>query len=143
MSTPTPPDRPYSQPGFRQGALSSQREPFVPPRQVLDMVSGRLLDPGTALAVKGVRPRSTAYVGPRLIVSMTPDAPQVIANLKDVAATLGWEATVRTDDEAKSRALTDARDVVPGVIRLDLTVTDEKAAIAPDGWILLQNGGAT
>ena len=36
------------------------------------MVSGRVLDPGTALAVKGVRPRSTVYVGPRLIVSRHP-----------------------------------------------------------------------
>ena len=44
----------------------------MPPRQVLDMVSGRFLDPGTALAVKGVDPRSTVYVGPRLIVAMTP-----------------------------------------------------------------------
>src|SRR4051794_23853929 len=105
MSSTTPPDRPSSQPGYRQGALSAQREPFVPPRQVLDMVSGRLLDPGTALAVKGVRPRSTAYVGPRLIVAMTPDAPQVIQDLTDVAATLGWEVTVHSDDEESTRAL--------------------------------------
>src|SRR3954466_5288811 len=99
MNSPPPPDRPSNQPTFRQGALSAQREPFVPPRQVLDMVSGRLLDPGTALAVKGVRPRSTAYVGPRLIVAMTPDAPQVIQQLRAVAATLGWEVTVHDDDQ--------------------------------------------
>lgn len=43
-------------PTNRQSALSSSREPFVPPREVLEMVSGRFLDPGTALAVKGVRP---------------------------------------------------------------------------------------
>ena len=90
MST-TQPDRPYSQPEIRQSALSNQREPFVPPRQVLDMVSGRFLDPGTALAVNGVRPRSTVYVGPRLIVAETPDTAEVIERLREVAETLGWE----------------------------------------------------
>src|SRR5689334_22017284 len=142
MTSTPPPDRPSNQPAFRQGALSASREPFVPPRQVLDMVSGRFLDPGTALSVKGVRPRSTVYVGPRLIVSMTPEAPEVIQRLQTVADSLGWEATVHTDDEDKQRALTDTREVVPGVIRLDLTVKDEKATIAPDGWILLQNARA-
>jgi hypothetical protein len=144
MTSPPPTDRPpNNQPAIRQGALSASREPFVPPRQVLDMVSGRFLDPGTALAVKGVRPRSTVYVGPRLIVSMTPDAAEVIQRLQTVADSLGWEATVHPDDETQPRALSDARDVVPGVIRLDLTVKDEKATIAPDGWILLQNARAT
>src|SRR3978361_2070352 len=112
MSSTRPPDRPNSQSEYRQSALSAQREPFVPPRQVLDMVSGRFLDPGTALAVKGVRPRSTVYVGPRLIVSMTPAAEEVIQRLQTVADSLGWEATVHSDDQEKQRALTDARDVV-------------------------------
>ncbi len=142
MSSTTPPERrSYDQPEFRQSALSATREPFVPPRQVLDMVSGRVLDPGTALTVNGVRPRSTVYVGPRLIVAMTPDAPEVISRLQTVAESLGWKATVHTADRDKASA--EPREEVPGVIRLDLTVLDEKATIAPDGWILLQNARAT
>src|SRR3978361_2020465 len=121
MSSTRPPDRPNSQSEYRQSALSAQREPFVPPRQVLDMVSGRFLDPGTALAVNGVRPRSTVYVGPRLIVAMTPDAPEVISNLQKVAGKLGWGPTIHTDDEEQARGLSDDREVVPGVVRLDLT----------------------
>src|SRR5690242_12952435 len=106
----------------RQSALSSTREPFVPPRPVLDLVSGRLLDPGTALTVKGVRPRSTVYVGPRLIVSRTPEAAETIGRLQTVAASLGWEATVHEGDQEKAASAAQAS--VPGVIRVDLTVED-------------------
>src|SRR3990170_6309977 len=140
MSSSTPPDRPFSQPESRQSALSTQREPFVPPRPVLDQVNGRVLDPGTALAVKGVRPRSTVYVGPRLIVSSTPETPEVIERLRAVAESLGWEATVHAEDREK--ALEPRSGAIPGVVRLDLTVTDEKATLAPDGWVLLQNARA-
>src|SRR6478736_9289223 len=98
----------------RQSALSATREPFVPPRQVLDQVDGRVLDPGTALSVKGVRPRSTVYVGPRLIVSTSTDTPQVVERLQQVAESLGWEATVHTDDQEKALEPTPAR--TPGVV---------------------------
>jgi len=137
-STPHP-ERP-NQAESRQSSLSAQREPFVPPRPVLDQVSGRVLDPGTALSVKNVRPRSTVYVGPRLIVSLTPDTPRVIQQLQEVAESLGWVATVHTDDEAK--AAEPPREAVPRVVRLDLAVKDETATLAPDGWVLLQNARA-
>src|SRR5690242_9104335 len=133
MTSTPPPDRPSNQPAFRQGALSASREPFVPPRQVLDMVSGRVLDPGTALTVKGVRPRSTVYVGPRLIISRGPDTAEVVERLQTVAETLGWTATVHTDE--RERGLEPSPTGVPGVVRLDLTVEDEKATMAPDGWV--------
>src|SRR5689334_3129777 len=117
MSSSTP-DRPFSQPDSRQSARSTQREPFVPPRPVLDQVDGRVLDPGTALSVKGVRPRSTVYVGPRLIISNTPDSGQVVERLQEVATSLGWEATVHVDDQEK--AIDTRPAAVPGVVRLDL-----------------------
>ena len=124
----------------RQSALSAQREPYVPPGNVLDQVSGRVLDPGTALAVKDVRPRSTVYVGPRLLVSRSGETATRVAQLQDVAESLGWLATVHPDDE---RDVTDEQDDARlGVVRLDLTVRDERATIAPDGWVLLQNARA-
>src|SRR3954468_342975 len=98
MSTDSPrPERPFSQAVSRQSALSATREPFVPPRQVLDQVDGRVLDPGTALSVKGVRPRSTVYVGPRLIVSESADTATVIERLQGVAEGLGWVATIHPE----------------------------------------------
>ena len=52
-------------------ARSSARA-SVPPADVLERVNGRVLDPSTALTVKGVDPRPTVYVGPRLLVSRGP-----------------------------------------------------------------------
>ena len=69
--------------------------------------NGRVLDPGTALSVKDVRPRSTVYVGPRLLVSRSGDTATRVAQLQEVAETLGWEATVHPDDE---RDVTDEQD---------------------------------
>ncbi len=123
----------------RQSALSAQREPYVPPGHVLDQVSGRVLDPGTALAVKNVRPRSTVYVGPRLLVSRSGETATLVRQLQEVAESLGWVATVHSDDESGA---TDEQDPRLGVVRLDLTVRDERATIAPDGWVLLQNARA-
>ena len=129
----------------RQSALSATREPFVPPRQVLDQVDGRVLDPGTALSVKGVRPRSTVYVGPRLIISESADTATVIDRLEQVAAGLGWVVTIHHDDDEQGDESGDEYRAgqIPGVIRLDLTVRDqERASMAPDGWVLLQNARA-
>jgi len=125
MSYDAPPsDRPERpQPG-KQSALSTTREPFVPPRPVLDMVSGRVLDPGTALTVNGVRPRSTVYVGPRLIVSVAPGAADVVARLQEVATSLGWEAQVHPDDVEELRREKGEREV-PGVVRLELTFEND------------------
>ena len=78
----------------RQSALSSSREPRVPPRHVLEPIDGRVLDPATALTIKGVKPRSTVYVGPRLLVSRGPQDDESITALEEVAATLGWDITV-------------------------------------------------
>ena len=139
MSTQPPSREPA--PTTRQSALSATREPFVPPRQVLDQVQGRFLDPGTALSVRGVRPRSTVYVGPRVIVSVTPDVAEVVSRLQAVAESLGWEAEVNPDDADELGGQRDER-AVPGVVRLELVVRDETATQAPDGWVLQQNARA-
>ena len=88
-----------------------------------------------------MRPRSTVYVGPRLIVSRSGETATRVRQLQEVAESLGWVATVHDDDEA---SVTDEQDDARlGVVRLDLTVRDERATIAPDGWVLLQNARAT
>ncbi len=61
---------------------------------MLDLVQGRVLDPSTALTVKGVTPRSTVYVGPRLLVSRGPTDEASIRTLEGVAEGLGWSVTV-------------------------------------------------
>ena len=43
---------------------------------------------------------------------------------------------------AELRREKDEREV-PGVVRLELVVEDEKATLAPDGWVLLQNARAS
>ena len=45
-------------------------------------IDGRVLEPGTALTVKGVKPRSTVYVGPRLLVSRGPRDEDTITALE-------------------------------------------------------------
>ena len=51
---------------------SSVRDPRVPPRQLLEPINGRVLNPATAVTIKGVKPRVTVYVGPRLLVTPRP-----------------------------------------------------------------------
>src|SRR5215212_3728842 len=95
---PQQPESPERPTPTRQSALSAQREPYVPPGYVLEQVNGRLLDPGTALAVKDVRPRSTVYFGPRLLVSRDGETAAHTRQLEQTAESLGWLATVHPDD---------------------------------------------
>ena len=44
-----------AQPPRRPRDRADQREPQVPPPHLLQQVDGRVLDPGTALVVKGVQ----------------------------------------------------------------------------------------
>src|SRR5690349_10174213 len=106
---------------------SAQREPAVPPRHVLDQVSGRVLDPGTALTIKGVTPRSTVYVGPRLTISRQGDVGRQIAQLDEVAEDLGWDL----DTSDADRDIADHRRRL-GVVRVEITVKDQRATQAPD-----------
>src|SRR3954470_1160307 len=124
-------------PARRPSSGSTQREPAVPPRHVLEQVSGRVLDPGTALQVKGVVPRSTVYVGPRLTISRQGDVATRIAQLEQVAEELGWDL----DTSDAERELREHRRRL-GVVRVEITVKDQRATLAPDGWVLLQQARA-
>ena len=71
------------------------RDPIMPSKRILDATQGRVLDPGTALAVPGVRPFSTVYVGPRLTISRLGDWQTQLGYLRQVALKFGWALQVR------------------------------------------------
>src|SRR5699024_11023495 len=131
----------------------SDRDPDPPPRQMLDAVDGRLLDPRAATAVAGVAPRSTAYVGPRLMVSGLRDGDDVLGMLREVADPLGWEVEydvshrgcrLAEDDDACARRREERGwgGGRLGVSRVTLNVKPGSAAAVPDGWELLQRARA-
>ena len=130
QNKPDPSPRKPSRPSY-------QREPAHPPRHVLDQVSGRVLDPGTALQVKGVTPRSTVYVGPRLTISRSGDVATQIRQLEEVAEELGWDL----DTSDAERELAEHRRRL-GLVRVELRVKGQRATLAPDGWVLLQQARA-
>lgn len=118
------------------------RDPRPPRRETLAAVQGRLLDPATALTIKGVEPRPTVYVGPRLVASARWDGADLLERLQKVAEPLNWEVAV---DKTFARNRVDGSriDAGPlGVSRFVLSVRDERAAQAPDGWVLLQQARA-
>ncbi|WP_180934906.1 hypothetical protein [Nocardioides ungokensis] len=107
------------------------REPAVPPRSTLAPVQGRVLDPGTAITVKGVDPRPTVYVGPRVLVSASVDFEGALEVLRAVARPLKWEVVPRPEDPRTAGLKYAVRAV-------DIRVASGEATIAPDGWTLLQ-----
>ena len=80
------------------------------------------------------------YVGPRLLVSPDTATDTVVQQLRTVAETLGWEAVVHAGDGRRRARPTTSGEL--GVVRLDLEVRDDKATLAPDGWVLLQHARA-
>ncbi|MFN8196560.1 MAG: S8/S53 family peptidase [Nocardioidaceae bacterium] len=129
------------------------RDPTPPPKTVLEQSEGRILDPATALTIPGVKPFSTVYVGPRLIISTLFDVGTLFAHIVEVAAELGW--TVTPDDNgpvpeprkarraSANRVRSQAGSTV-GVTGVTLAVAEgnDKAVQAPDGWVLLQQARA-
>ncbi|MGI8523905.1 MAG: S8 family peptidase [Nocardioides sp.] len=109
------------------------RDPNPPGKAALSAVQGRVLDPGTAISVKGIDPRPTAYVGPRLVVSGLVDAAERIARLTQAAEKLDWTLTVRDDVPERGAAV---------LVRLEIGLADGQATLAPDGWVLLQHARA-
>ena len=73
-------------------------------------------DPATALAVNGIKPRSTVYVGPRLLVSRGPQDEGPISALEEVAATLGWRHHGQHQAQTEYRARSHDEDVAPASI---------------------------
>ncbi|MFT3873656.1 MAG: S8/S53 family peptidase [Nocardioides sp.] len=130
------------------------RDPTPPPQRALDEYDGRVLDPSTAMALPGITPYATVYVGPRLLISTLFDVPLLLGRLREVAAGLGWsvslDAGVREPAEGRRRRgrmprtwSKSGEDI--GVVGVNLSVTEGngKAVQAPDGWILLQQARAT
>jgi len=116
------------------------RDPAPPAQERIDSVQGRLLDPATALVVRGVVPRPTVYVGPRLVVAARRDADDLLPQLQEVAADLDWE--VELDRTFARTRVTDREDTLLGTTRYTLSVKSGTAATAPDGWVLLQQARA-
>ena len=67
------------------------RDPAPPRPAVIAGLEGRVLDPATAITVKGVTPRPTVYVGPRLLISKSVDFDGALRVLRAVAEPLGWD----------------------------------------------------
>src|SRR4051812_34344332 len=74
------------------------RDPVPPPGSLMSAVDGRLLDPATAIAVNGVVPRPTVYVGPRLVVSKAVNFDDALEVLRLVAEPLGWDVVPEDED---------------------------------------------
>jgi serine protease len=116
----------------------ADRDPSYPPDHVLAEVDGRVLDPGTALTVDGIVPRSTVYVGPRLVISADRDRDEVLGLLRDAARPLGWRIDLdRSYPESRVQGRTTGGRAL-GLSRCIIRVESTGAALAPDGWVLLQ-----
>ena len=87
----------------------------------------------TALAVEGVSPRPTAYVGNRLLVREQAGTAEVLARMQGYAEADGWR-------------LEEPRPLVPDGVKLrsaitsvvEVTVIPGRAAPHPDAWVILQ-----
>ena len=126
---------PTQPPGPRNDRRQLDREPTTPPRDAYSVVQGRVLDPATALFVEGVEPRPTVYVGPRLTISKTVDIEAAMQVLGQVAERLGWTVELDPEDRAAAR-------LRHGLRTVDIELASDRAAIAPDGWTLLQQARA-
>ena len=87
-----------------RGPRSLDRDPAPPPKWAMSPVNGRVLDPSTALVVKGVQPRSTVYVGPRLTISRALDFAETLDILRDVADELGWDVDPEGEEDPRGQA---------------------------------------
>jgi Subtilase family len=149
----TPPSKPSP---TGRWDTSQWRDPSPPPKRFLDENEGRMLDPGTAMEVRGVRPMATTYVGPRLLISTLVDVADALEKLREVAEGYGWTVTPERGANVRGRAkprpprMRKNRPVWSdpgqsiGVIRVDIAVAESnrEAVQAPDGWLLLQQARA-
>lgn len=119
----------YADPDAAGKALD--RDPAPPPRDVIAPVEGRVLDPATAMAIPGVRPRPTVYVGSRLLTSRAIDFDDAVRVLRAVAEPLGW--SVEPDEQDPRTA-----GLRSGVRGVRLGIASKRATAAPDAWTLLQ-----
>ena len=89
-----------------------------------------MLDPATAISVKGVSPRPTVYVGPRLVVTKA-----VVVEARRLLAQRGPEplGLWRSTPEPRPASGAACGSAAPREV-----VASEQAALAPDAWTLLQ-----
>ncbi len=87
-----PPNHACANPVRRPGRRSL--EPRVPPRRLLDRINGRVLDPSTALTVKGSHRRRRCTSARALLVSRGERRGAAISDLDSTAGRLGWTVTV-------------------------------------------------
>ncbi|MBA3309564.1 MAG: S8/S53 family peptidase [Nocardioidaceae bacterium] len=131
--------------GRRRGRKIPRRpnqNPRSPRTDVLARFKARGLDPGTALSVDGVSPRSTLYVGPQLVASAAHDNGDLLERLSGIAGELGWELAI-DDQFASSRVTRTAPEKRQlGVSRFRLSVKPATASTVPDAWALLQRARA-
>jgi serine protease len=103
-------------------------DPSPPPPEVLARRGARVLDPATAERIDGVVPRSTVYVGDRLIFPVRKDADELVSMLAEVAGTLGLAAELDRDDDSLEYGV----NVVRFVPR------SGEPTRPPDAWSVLQ-----
>jgi serine protease len=151
-------------PQFRDRRPRPVVRDFDPPMPDVGLLTGynaRVLDPSTASVVSGQpAPRSTVYVGDRLLVSLRADVQQVVAILTAAGEGLGIgvyaeepRAELQVEPDATSAGVEDspaenettqrsARDEVLGVLRLRLQPLPGVAVSTLDAFTLLQRARA-
>jgi hypothetical protein len=104
-------------------------DPSPPPPNVLAAHGARVLDPATAERLEGVAPRSTVYVGDRLLFSARRDPSEVLGMVAEVARSSGFDAEI--DPESPDTELE------YGVRAVRFVLRPEEPARPPDAWSLL------
>jgi Subtilase family len=140
------PNEPSAPQPAQPGPSSRRREPSLsPPPYVLNNHGGRVLDPVTAVRLRGQPPvRATVYVGARLLLRgaavVNGDLPD---DLKKAAEQAGLVATIEDRDRALL-ALADEAGVGSfarrtTVVRVNLDPAGDGPAVPPDSWQVIQN----
>jgi len=112
-------------------SLGPTHGPTTPPHEAIAAVGGRVLDPATAVAIQGVVPRSTAYVGQRLLISNAVDFAGALRVLRAVADHFGWSVDPEEEDPRTA-------GLKFGVRAVRLGIAANQATVPPDAWTLLQ-----
>jgi len=131
------------QPSSTPQQPSRRKEPSLnPPSYVLNQHGGRVLEPGSAVQLKGQQIRPTVYVGSRLLVRNSALA-DVREALDRAAAAGGLKTSYRpVDPELQALAeryeLTELAGRVL-VTRVEFEPASDQPATPPDAWQVLQN----
>ena len=129
-------DKPAVAPRPRRDPMD--RDPVAPPRDLVDMVGGRILDPSSAMKIKGVTPRATVYVSDRLLAP-TSRLESIKKVLDQAGAGKGWHVVDDPDFQAWELTIPDPRnpqnEITLGRTRLLIEVTEGGAAFDECGRV--------